>query len=274
MTTAADIFSLHKKVTTYEISDGEQTVTIGIRALNSFENDRLSERMLKLRPVMEQALDAAGFTESVSATMRDLIQMGPLGMSRFMDMLIAYESAAANTFTDLAPDDDERPPEGEDPEVTAEKKAARVMAKWKAHRQEELEAQLQTEDGLALHIANLVRLQKSIRLQTDIQEALGKEQLAMMVVDPETGAPIFSADPHAKHFIGGLSMETLEDIKAARDKFVASLTEQALRVTAESGRFLPSGESRRRRRGSRGATTVTSPSSLPPASDSSASASG
>jgi len=248
------LFDLHKRLKIYEISDGDSTVRVGIRALDFTQNMKALETVEAARKqarIQYESEDRKALLGEATAQ---------LSKKQVVEQIIGIERMNADNYSDLAPEQ-----EGMDPEE-AEKKA---IERWETERQATLEAMdLKVLQGM------LVERQTRSLVQIAAAQRFIEESLVRMIVDPETLEPMLSLEEKSPNYIGALMPETRSKLIEFRNEFLAGTGDKDIRAVAESDAFLRSGESRNTPTDSPGGTTEIQETSQPPLSSSTSSASG
>lgn len=244
-TTAAKLFDLFRDREEYELkdSDGKPFLTVIFQALDWQQNNRaaraLDDARFRVRAEMEKNGIRDGWKNQVADTDK----------SQAINIVIAYEKPTAESVADLAPNGTSE----ENPE--AEKKEETALEKWEKKRREELES-MEVEEVHAL----LVERQENLYIQARALDNYMNEALAMMVIDPETGEPLLTADPDdgsGRLFVASLMPEVRQQLMRIRQEFINQRSEKAVRKGAESKDFLSSGESPSPDTATPGETTAT-----------------
>ena len=273
--TASKLFHLFKETESYDIiGPAKEKIPILFRNLDYGQNAILVREMDLLRSSIKHDLEA----DDLRAGLSD--QAIRLTREKLMEAVLNLERPVVEEQVDLAP--------GADPDaVEAAKKEKEAAERWEGARKIELD-EMADKDLRSLIVDRQTRLLVNSRLLGEFMNY----SLVHMVLDPETREPMFTADafecpqcgkrsrdvsaatvlcceqPMAliENFIGRLAPQIRDQLVDFRREFTAPKDEQAIRKTAESNAFLPSGESPRKPGDSPGGTTETPLISLPASS--------
>jgi hypothetical protein len=262
-TTKASLFDLFKELETYTVTDERgHSTTLAFRTLDYLEQLDVMEGLAGARQEARKRYDS----EDSRAVLAD--EVDALGLDAVRDQLIAIERPTAEANVDLAPEveDAETATEIKDAKAVEAVKHAKVLAKWEASRREDLGGMEESVLRKML-VERQVRTLIAIYVNTRFTEA----SLALMVVDPETQAPMLSTEkflpdgttPNPRH-IGRLSPKTRGKLVDLWTEFTTKRNEKALRETADRASFLASGELPNGATAIPGATTETPATSQAP----------
>lgn len=284
---ADSLFDLFREFACYEIVDERhgRTSTVGMRALEYFENQQLMESIESAGTDAKKKYDTPETRERILEDMKDVTP------EQIVDAIITIEKGTVAQNADLAPSDDEgeKHLSPEDRKKAEEEREKQALEKWEQERRKQL---LTLGDAAARN--HLVELQVRALILVARGEALAVGQLVVMVQDPfcpeclkrvkrtdgkwtccdkwpppnvDDPQPFFkralSNDKDKPNYIGRLMPTTRRQLNDIRLKFLTGQTDKDTRKAAEDPAFLPSGESRNEPTESRGETTATSPSSQP-----------
>lgn len=279
---ATGLFDLFREFEFYEATDPHgRTSTIGMRALDYFENQQLME---SLEPVRTEAKKRWDNPEHRERFLKDLEGQK---VEDVIEAIISLEKATVTENADLAPE------EGDD-KLTPEEREKKVMARWEKERRKQL-----VELGDAAARSHIVELQIRSLILLRTHEQLITGSLVVMVQDPfcpecekrvnrtdgvwscicgkwppanvDEPLPVFkralSGDKDKPNYIGRLMPGARQQLNQIRSMFLNGQNEKTTRKTAETPAFLPSGASPSGPAASPGATAATSqdsPQSLQP----------
>ena len=251
---APTLFDLHKRLRVYEIIDGEDTVRIGIRALDFTQNMKALEAVEAARKDARLRYD--------SEDRKALLQEATTQLSKIqvVDQIIGIERMNADNYSDLAPMDDN---------LTPEEKEKKAIERWETERRAALESA-----EVDILRAMLVERQTRSLIQIAAAQRFIEESLVRMVVDPETLEPMLSLNESSGNYIGALMPETREKLLGIRNEFLSGTSEKDIRKASEDTGFLPSGESPSMATASHWETMPTQENSQQGSSSSTSSASG
>jgi len=247
---ATRLFDLFRGRESYEIVglDGEPTGDkVWLQALDWQQNQALLKDLESARFRVRSEMAGSGARESL------VEQVSGLNLEMCIDMLLNLERPTATNVADLAPGGSE-----EETKKAKEKEEA-ATKKWEEARKAEL-----AEMELAEVREIVVRRQETLFVQARAIQDYINQTLCLMVIDPETGEPAFSADEFLEdghtpspNYIGHLMPELRDQLLKFREQFLAKRSDKAVRKTAEDKSFLPSGESPSPDTGTPGETTET-----------------
>ncbi len=241
-TDASKLFDLFRDREEFVVLDreGAAVTTIAMQALDWQQNNSLVKTMeaarIRVRAEMEKNGERKSIEDSVSQ----------LNAEQIIDVIVGIERPITTNVADLAPN-------GTSEETAAaRKKEDEAIKKWEEARR----AELGTMDLAELREI-VVRRQESLFVQARAVQDYINDSLCLMVVDAETGEPLFSKDSEVDNYIGGIMPELRNQILKFREDFLAKRAEKPIRKTAEDKSFLSSGESPSPATDSPGATIET-----------------
>lgn len=241
-TDASKLFDLFRDREEFTVTNkaGEPVTVVAIQALDWQQNNALVKTMeaarLRVRAEMQQNGERKTIEDSVSQ----------LNAEQLADVIIGIERPIATNTADLAPN-------GTSEEtVAAQKKEEEAIKKWEEARKKEL-GTMELDELRDV----VVRRQESLFVQARAIQDYINDSLCQMVIDAESGDPLFSMDPEAKNYVGKVMPELRNQLLKFREDFLSKRAEKPIRKTAEDTAFLSSGESPSPATASPGETTET-----------------
>lgn len=227
-TTASKLFDLFRDREVFDVKGPDDAVVMQVtfQALDWQQNNRAARALDEARFRVRAEFAKTGVLENWRK------QVEEADKEQSINILIAYEKPTAESVADLAPN-----AVNEDGSES-DKKEGDAVKQWEDKRRKDL-AEMELDEIHEL----LVQRQENLYIQARALDDYMNEALSMMIVDPATGDPVFSADPEAENFIGELMPELRQQLITFRQQFIEKRSEKAIRKGAEDKDFLSSGES-------------------------------
>jgi hypothetical protein len=256
-TNKVDIFSMFRQYRDFSITDNDGNTFGFVMKTMSFK-----ETQAMLDGIQQAQLEARKKydTEEMRGEYRH--QTKGVKRERIIEDIISAEKPVVQSVADLAPTvtDDER--------KRVEQEEAAVN-KWEAERREELGP---LDDDALVNILIDRRIADMISMGGNL--AFMDQNIAAMVLDPDTRQPILSANKLHDNFIGHLTPQMRRELMTIWQNFVKEGNEKGIRKAAEDGSFLSSGDSEKSSENSPGETSSTPANSPESSSPSTPNASG